>query len=284
MDPPTDCRRPGCLSDGGDQGDSAPRHGLLLRPGGGHQARTPCCHTPRSSSMGLPTRSELFRSTIRRQARRFCCHRVEALPCNTVGPCADNHARGGGVPCPTGSLEHDRRSEKVSLERYRRASEAIFDVLATEFKKVERASIDECYVDLSAEAANETADHRTALPEQTFVAGDSGRSTMMDTDTLLVRASFVVARARATVKAKLGYTMSAGVAHNKMLAKLASARNKPDKVTLVPYAESERMLCNVRVLDINGFGGKLGQRIAASLVRIYLQSRSNDSNDSNGIV
>ena len=47
---------------------------------------------------------------------------------------------------------------------------------------------------------------------------------------------------RRAVFAKTGYTMSGGIAHNKMLAKLASARNKPNKQTVVSRAAVDEML------------------------------------------
>tara|TARA_R110002050_G_scaffold143369_4_gene268562 strand:- start:891 stop:1277 length:387 start_codon:yes stop_codon:yes gene_type:complete len=45
------------------------------------------------------------------------------------------------------------RSGKVSLERYRRASADIVDVFRQYCPKLERASIDECFLDLTASCA-----------------------------------------------------------------------------------------------------------------------------------
>lgn len=51
------------------------------------------------------------------------------------------------------------------------------------------------------------------------------------TDLPLILAARVVARIRSTVHQRLGFTLSAGIAWNKMLAKLASAKYKPNRQT-----------------------------------------------------
>lgn len=53
-------------------------------------------------------------------------------------------------------------------------------------------------------------------------------------DALLAAGALVVARARAAVKATLGYSCSAGIAHSKILAKLGSGLHKPAQQTVVP--------------------------------------------------
>lgn len=53
-------------------------------------------------------------------------------------------------------------------------------------------------------------------------------------DLKLLIASSIVNEIRAAVKEKTGYDCSAGVAHNKVLAKLVAGINKPNKQTLLP--------------------------------------------------
>lgn len=53
-------------------------------------------------------------------------------------------------------------------------------------------------------------------------------------DLKLLIASSIVNEIRAAVKEKTGYECSAGVAHNKVLAKLVAGINKPNKQTLLP--------------------------------------------------
>lgn len=51
-------------------------------------------------------------------------------------------------------------------------------------------------------------------------------------DHVLLAGARLVAAMRLAAKDELGFTVSAGITSNKMLAKLASSRNKPDKQVL----------------------------------------------------
>lgn len=53
-------------------------------------------------------------------------------------------------------------------------------------------------------------------------------------DIKLLIASSIVSDIRAAVKEKTGYECSAGIAHNKVLAKLVCGLNKPNKQTIIP--------------------------------------------------
>lgn len=53
----------------------------------------------------------------------------------------------------------------------------------------------------------------------------------------LLIASSIVNEIRAMVKEKTGYDCSAGIAHNKVLAKLVAGMNKPNKQTLLPIKQ-----------------------------------------------
>ena len=50
----------------------------------------------------------------------------------------------------------------------------------------------------------------------------------------LMLAAAIVNEIRAEVKSKTGFTCSAGIGHNKILAKLTCGMNKPNKQTILP--------------------------------------------------
>ena len=60
-----------------------------------------------------------------------------------------------------------------------------------------------------------------------------------------------------------GYTISAGIARNKILAKLVSGKHKPDKQTLLPNHEVIQLLDQLPLQELNGFGGKLGDHLVS---------------------
>ena len=66
---------------------------------------------------------------------------------------------------------------------------------------------------------------------------------------------------RAAVEMELGFTVSAGVAHNKMLAKLASAKHKPNKQTIVSWHAVADMMTTTPLRSLRGMGGKLGAKV-----------------------
>jgi nucleotidyltransferase/DNA polymerase involved in DNA repair len=80
-------------------------------------------------------------------------------------------------------------------------------------------------------------------------------------DLLLLAGALVVLQLRRDVFNTLGYTCSAGIAHNKMLAKLSSGMHKPNKQTLVPTSAVATLLNDLPFSRVQGFGGKLGTEI-----------------------
>ena len=195
----------------------------------------------------------------------------------------------------------DRERRKVSLARYRRASFAVMETLADAFPDgaVERASVDEAYVDVTNEVdailgfGKTRPIPRSGLRGVRQVGGDEGEDAIgaerdvsarvargLDasgfvrplrpeasvSDRRLALGADACRRARAAVLARTGFTMSGGIAHNKMLAKLASARNKPNKQTVVSRVAAGEMLEGLPMRSIKGLGGKLGERVERALI------------------
>ena len=88
---------------------------------------------------------------------------------------------------------------KGNLDIYREYSNKLYKLLLEYTDKIERFSIDECFLDMTE---------------------------YLMKDTLLNKAKEINRR----VKEELGFTVNVGVAHNKLLAKMASDFTKPDRV------------------------------------------------------
>ena len=155
---------------------------------------------------------------------------------------------------------------------------------------LEKASIDEVFIDLSPliycvllrrypelrpSPQDENKDAvlpfppTTALmwdPEDCLVELDKNASEEDDPDwddiVMLVGAEIVRA-VRNAVWEKLHYTCSAGLARNKMLAKLGSACNKPNLQTVVRNRAVPHFLGGYKFTQIRMLGGKLGEQITS---------------------
>lgn len=189
----------------------------------------------------------------------------------------------------------NQQTEKVSLARYRRASAQVFDAMNSEIAKMhpktvlERASIDKAYIDVSAEVERRIRRGFSApsFSEDTHLEGTSvnvlfgennvepgglfddnlsveGPLTNVSKDGLarLAFGAAIAKQLRQQVASECGYTMSAGVSVNKLLAKFASAAHKPNQQTVVPVHAASALLENVPLTRIRGLGGKLGREIS----------------------
>lgn len=84
-------------------------------------------------------------------------------------------------------------------------------------------------------------------------------------DLRLLIGACIAGEVRAAVKAETGYECSAGIAHNKILAKLAAGMNKPNKQTILPLAEIPALFDKLPVGKIKGLGGKFGEQVCETL-------------------
>jgi len=183
-------------------------------------------------------------------------------------------------------------THKVSLDPYRLESRKILAIihacLPAHQQKVEKAGIDEVFVDLSAqihaimlerfpELANPPPydDPTEKLPLPSITALDWQADNLVDLDdaddetddpdwddvAILIGAE-LVRDIRAEVYAKLGYTSSAGIASNKMLSKLGSGFKKPNQQTVVRNRAVQQFLSGMKFTKIRNLGGKLGDQVA----------------------
>lgn len=70
---------------------------------------------------------------------------------------------------------------------------------------------------------------------------------------------------RTHVYEKLKYTCSAGIAHHKVIAKLCSSKNKPNKQTVLRDCARLDFMCTVPFKKIRKLGGKLGSEVGTDL-------------------
>jgi len=183
--------------------------------------------------------------------------------------------------CPNIRLVSVRvKNDKADLENYRVAGTHVFETCAELGAVCERTSIDEAYLDvtdLASQLLHQARTHPTTLPspllahdtniialeskpqrDQWLQALCTASSTVADADLLLVAASAVVQQLRDRVHQKTGYTLSAGIAHNKTLSKMISGRFKPNKQTMLRQRDVQTILATLPLRELNGFGGKLG--------------------------
>ncbi|KAI0447224.1 impB/mucB/samB family protein [Xylaria telfairii] len=181
-------------------------------------------------------------------------------------------------------------THKVSLDPYRLQSRMILALikqcLPANMRKVEKASIDEVFIDLSAQVhsillqrfAELTGpppydDPTEKLPLPPITALDWQVDVLVDLDdaetevddpdwddVAILIGSEIVRDIRAEIRRTLHYTCSAGIASNKMLSKLGSGHKKPNQQTVIRNRAVQRFLSDMKFTKIRNLGGKLGDQ------------------------
>ncbi|NWV15447.1 POLH polymerase, partial [Ptilonorhynchus violaceus] len=89
-------------------------------------------------------------------------------------------------------------------------------------------------------------------------------------DLQLTMGAIIVEEIRVAVEAATGFRCSAGISHNKTLAKLACGLNKPNRQTLVSARFVPQLFSQLPVSSIRNLGGKLGTAITDILGVEYI--------------
>ncbi|KAH8838479.1 hypothetical protein MCOR27_008466 [Pyricularia oryzae] len=185
-------------------------------------------------------------------------------------------------------------TDKVSLDPYRLQSRTILalikECLPPHQCKVEKASIDEVFIDLSANVHSKLierfpelaspppgADAQARLPLPPVSALDWQADALIELDETetetddpdwddiaLLIASEITRDIRQTIFTRLKYTCSAGVAGNKLLSKLGSAHKKPNQQTVIRGRAVRKFLSDFKFTKIRNLGGKLGDQVVAA--------------------
>jgi len=164
---------------------------------------------------------------------------------------------------------------KPSLERYRRASEQVLNVLLEFFDEadIEKASIDEAYLNLFPLCSKAALDDRLELkPYEKAICKGNLADEPSEERRLIIKASNVMSQVRQAIFERLGFTSSCGIAHNKLLAKISASKNKPAGQTIVLKSGAKLMMRTTDLRKIKGLGGKLGK----SLQRLYVKPHGGD--------
>ncbi|KAH9820691.1 hypothetical protein DFH28DRAFT_1121029 [Melampsora americana] len=180
-------------------------------------------------------------------------------------------------------------THKVSLDPYRRESVKILKIFSESCPLIEKASIDEAFLDFSIPVrdllisrysnllsiSNDTnLDDLLPPPPQLdwksfehnliLESSDTEVDEMITTtwtDVALMIGAELMAQCRKAVFDQLGYTCSAGVTTNKMLAKLCSSYKKPNAQTVLRPSCIKSFLRDLEVSKIRFLGGKLGKSL-----------------------
>lgn len=113
-----------------------------------------------------------------------------------------------------------------SMERYREKSEEVMSVFSDFSPDVQQLSVDEAFLDIGG------------------------------TEGLFGPPAELAKKLKQTVREKSGLTISAGLASNKYLAKIASGMSKPDGLCIVPPGGEEQFMLPLPVEKIWGAGNK----------------------------
>ncbi|BFZ11944.1 hypothetical protein BsWGS_14983 [Bradybaena similaris] len=165
---------------------------------------------------------------------------------------------------------------KADLTRYREAGAEVIAVFSKFCSCVERASVDEAFLDVTEEVTRRLkalGDSQVMFEQipNTFVEGYTnleGTSEWLkklysnketyESECRLAVAASMVEEMRAAVLTETGFTCSAGISNNKMLAKFACGRNKPNKQTVLPKTAVQSLFETLPLQKIRHLGGKLG--------------------------
>lgn len=197
----------------------------------------------------------------------------------------------------------DRSVHKVLLDPYRRESRKIMNIFREYCDLVEKASVDECFLDfgrmiyytllqLFPELGDEVENINSSLPSVPSTLPDSlywvgeiiksenevPRNSDNDQepkandprirdwdDVCMLIGSQLLYEVRLQVFKELGYTTSGGLGKNKIIAKIAGGFLKPDNQTIIRTCLMNNFLKNFQLIDFNGMGGKTGDVIMQRL-------------------
>lgn len=182
----------------------------------------------------------------------------------------------------------EERYGKAYLRLYREGSDAVHNTFMKFTDFIERASIDESYLDITDLAVKRlelfTASAHKFIPEREAEIDEFAQTCFLTDKTnmdkefyknrfpslsyeekILVMGSEIVWHIRKAVFDGPNYSLSAGVADSKTFSKLICSDNKPGKQTLLLNSHKKEYLANVPLNKVRSLGGKLGRTVRERL-------------------
>lgn len=191
-------------------------------------------------------------------------------------------------------------THKVSLDPYRREGKKVLNIFRSECDLVEKASVDESFMDLGRlvfrriltlfpnilegmTSKSDTLKPIDHLPQgidfkgyiiakkddaenESAIADEDSSFLVEDWDDLVILVgSMICYELRKKVEEQLGYKTSGGVGKVKTIAKLASGFKKPDQQTIVRNDSVPGFLKYFRLTDFWSMGGKTGSYVKETL-------------------
>jgi len=133
---------------------------------------------------------------------------------------------------------------RPDMKKYQQASRQVFAILGDITPVVEKASIDEAYLDLSGL-------EKIAGPPDTI-----GREI------------------RRRILGMTGLTASVGIGPNRLIAKLGSEAGKPDGLTVIPPADVLTFLAPMPVANLRGLGRQMQKQFVRLNIRTIAELRA----------
>jgi DNA polymerase-4 len=132
---------------------------------------------------------------------------------------------------------------KPRMARYKEVSDEVFTVFREFTSEVEGLSLDEAFLDVTGS--------RTLFGEPAEIAADI----------------------KTRIRARTGLPASVGVAHNKLLAKIASDLKKPDGLCVIAPDDVGRILDPLPIRRLSGIGAKTAARLGECGLHTFGQLR-----------
>ncbi|XP_043281577.1 DNApol-eta isoform X2 [Venturia canescens] len=180
---------------------------------------------------------------------------------------------------------------KADTSKYRCAGREVIDVLKKHCSIIERASVDEAYLDITELVEKRISSHTlqknlmNALTN-TYVVSYCENDNNNEEQRIngiekwldetygevgdeqarkLAIAGVIVEELRAEIFATCKFRCSAGISYNKILAKLACGLHKPNRQTILPSSAVPSLFATLPIKKVRNLGGKFGNIITESL-------------------